>query len=62
MAAAVNGDGPSFDVESVKALFETRTTGDFPYDVSADGQRFLTISAADSVGATGIVVAVNWMN
>jgi hypothetical protein len=60
MAAAVNGQGASFEVASVTALFETRRSGiDYPYDVSADGQRFLIISAADDTGAAGITVAVN---
>jgi len=61
MAAAVNGQGASFEVASVKALFETRRSGIiFPYDVSPDGQRFLIISASDDAGAAGITVAVNW--
>jgi Tol biopolymer transport system component len=61
MAAAVNGQGASFEVVSVKALFETRRSGNiFPYDVSADGQRFLIISASDDTSAAGITVAVNW--
>ena len=60
MAAAVNGQGASFEVTSVKALFETRRSGtDFPYDVSVDGQRFLIISASDDTGAAGITVVVN---
>jgi hypothetical protein len=52
MTAAVSGDGSAFQVGLVRALFETRprrvpaaTTAvginAFPYDVSADGQRFL---------------------
>jgi dipeptidyl aminopeptidase/acylaminoacyl peptidase len=46
MAAAVNGDGPDFEVSGVTALFATH----FPYapyhafDVAADGQRFLVNS------------------
>jgi hypothetical protein len=61
MAAAVNSQGASFEVASVTALFETRRSGntDFPYDVSADGQRFLIISASDDTSASGITVAVN---
>lgn len=59
MAAAVNGQGASFAVASVAALFETRAAGDWPYDVSADGQRFLIVSAADDEGAAGITVTVN---
>ena len=60
MAAAVNGQGASFEVASVTPLFETRRgSGDFPYDVSADGQRFLIISAAADARAAGITVVVN---
>ena len=60
MAAAVNGQGASFEVASVTALFEARPSGgDFPYDVSADGQRFLIISASDDASASGITVVVN---
>ncbi len=46
MAAAVNGDGPDFEVSGVTALFAAH----FPYapyhafDVGADGQRFLVNS------------------
>ena len=59
MAAAVNGQGAAFDVTSVKALFEARAVGESPYDVSADGQRFLIVRAADDASAAGITVAVN---
>ena len=59
MAAAVNDHGESFEVRSVKALFDSRAVGDFPFDVSPDGQRFLIVSAADDAGATGITVTVN---
>jgi Tol biopolymer transport system component len=59
MAAAVNGQGTSFEVTSVKALFEAHALGDFPYDVSADGQRFLIVRADDDTSAAGITVTVN---
>ena len=60
MAASVNGQGASFEVTSVTTLFETRRSSpEFPYDVSADGQRFLIISAADDATSSGITVAVN---
>lgn len=47
---------------SVKALFRARATGDYPYDVSPDGQRFLIVSTptpTDGI-ASGITVTVNW--
>jgi len=52
MVAAVNGQGASFGVASVTALFETSASGDFPYDVSAGGQRFLIVSASDDTSAS----------
>ncbi len=59
MAVAVNGDGPSFEITAEETLFETRATGDFSYDVSPDGQRFLIVTA-DAPSAAGITVALNW--
>lgn len=59
MAATVNGQGARFEVASVTALFETRSLGNSPYDVSPDGQRFLIISASDAASAAGITVVVN---
>ncbi len=58
MAATINNDGAAFDVTSVKPLFATSLYGDFPFDVSADGQRFLTISTPSVGGTTGIVVGM----
>ena len=55
----MNGQGASFEVASVKALVEARRSGtDFPYDVWADGRRFLIISASDDTTTSGITVAV----
>jgi Tol biopolymer transport system component len=59
MAAAVDVSSAGVDVKSIQPLFGTRATGDFPYDVSADGQRFIIVSSAeDSASATTVVV--NW--
>ena len=61
MAAAVNGQGASFAVESIKALFPARPAlGDWPFDVSPDGQRFLVISPTEDTTSDGITVSVNW--
>jgi hypothetical protein len=62
MAAAVNTQGASVEVASVKALFQARPTGDYPYDVSPDGQRFLIVSTPTTTDtiASGITVTVNW--
>lgn len=58
MAATVDSDSEAFEVKSVQPLFATSLYGDFPFDVSRDGQRFLTISAQGAGGASGIVVAM----
>lgn len=62
MAAAVKSHGASVEVASVTALFKARAIGDYPYDVSPDGQRFLIVSTptpTDGI-ASGITVTVNW--
>jgi len=61
MAAAVNGKGPSFEIGAVKPLFETRTAGiRYPYDVSADGQRFLINTAPEQAVSAPFTVVLNW--
>jgi len=63
MAAAVNGRGSSFEVGVVKPLIDTRTTAAgarYPYDVTADGQRFLIISLPGQAAAAPITVVLNW--
>jgi eukaryotic-like serine/threonine-protein kinase len=61
MAAAVNGKGESFQVETVRPLFEVRKggAGHF-YDVSPDGQRFLVNSIPEQAASAPITVVVNW--
>ena len=62
MAAAVNGKGGSFEVGAVKLLFETRAvTGlGHPYNLSADGQRFLINTAPEQAASAPITVVLNW--
>ena len=61
MAVAMSGNGPNFDVGAAKALFQTRaTTGNDPYDVTADGQRFLVNSAIEDALSAPITVVVDW--
>ena len=62
MAAAVNGKGSSFEVGAVKPLFQTTAFlgGRWPYDVSADGQRFLINTLPEQVGSAPITVVLNW--
>lgn len=54
VAATVNGAGDQFEVSSIKTLFKVNPSGDgdSPFAVSADGQRFLIISAADEDSST----------
>jgi Tol biopolymer transport system component len=62
MVAAVNGKGSSFEVGAVKPLFDAHVfTGlRYPYDVTADGQRFLLSTVPGQSSAAPITVVVNW--
>jgi Tol biopolymer transport system component len=62
MAAAVSPEGSRFEVGAVETLFETSRAriGVSPYDVSADGQRFLINTATEQINADPITVVVNW--
>jgi hypothetical protein len=61
MTAEVNGRGSAFDVGRVTPLFKVNTfrVGN-PYDVSADGQRFLINTPKAEASAVPITVVVNW--
>jgi eukaryotic-like serine/threonine-protein kinase len=64
-AATVNGEGATFEVGAVRTLFAVRprpmvSLGDYPYDVSADGQRFLINTVADETASAAITLVVNW--
>jgi Tol biopolymer transport system component len=65
MAASVSGDGAAFQVGVVRALFEVRVRavpvgGGYPYDFSADGQRFLVNTLMQEAASAPITVVVNW--
>ena len=62
MVAAVNGKGASFEVGAVKPLFDTHVFNGlrYPYDVTADGQRFLVSTIPGQASSTPITVVVNW--
>jgi tricorn protease-like protein len=63
MAAEVIGEGPVFRVGAVRPLFAINPpSGRYPYDVSADGQRFLvnTSSEVDAASTQPITVVLNW--
>jgi hypothetical protein len=64
-AVAVDGDGPSFQISGEERLFVTqlRPIGRldaFPYDVSADGQRFLLNTSIAASESAPITLVVNW--
>ncbi len=62
MVATVNGKGSSFEVGAVKPLFDTHLFNGlrYPYDVTADGQRFLLSTIPGQASSTPITVVVNW--
>jgi hypothetical protein len=63
MAATVDGRGEAFQVGAARPLFQTRVSGTAlgaPYDVSADGQRFLVNVADEDPTPEPITVVVNW--
>jgi hypothetical protein len=64
MAAAVSGKGAAFEVGVVKPLFDMHTPPvgavNYPYDVTADGQRFLVNTLPQQVVSTPMTVVLNW--
>jgi hypothetical protein len=50
-------------VGTEQPLFEARvkTSGRYPYDVSADGQRFLINTSLSSADAPPVTLVVNWL-
>lgn len=63
MAASVVNDGPEFVVHDARRLFPANATaaGRYPYDVSADGQRFLVNRVVEAPSASPITLVVNWL-
>jgi Tol biopolymer transport system component len=61
MAAPVEGRGSAFEVGMVQPLFDTRvrTTRNYMYDVSPDGERFLLNTDVET-GLEPITLVVNW--
>jgi len=62
MVAAVNGRGSSFEVGAVRPLFQTVASLGTrrPYDVSANGQRFLVNTLPEQTASAPITVVLNW--
>jgi Tol biopolymer transport system component len=63
MAAAVNGKSGSFEVGTVKPLFQTAASAGTrrAYDISLDGQRFLINTRTQQAASAPITVVVNWL-
>jgi Tol biopolymer transport system component/tRNA A-37 threonylcarbamoyl transferase component Bud32 len=62
MAAEVKSKATGFEVGAVKPLFVGRilTRGNYQYDVSPDGQRFLVATVPDQAVSEPITVVLNW--
>ena len=61
----MNGEVAGFEAGAVRPLFAVRprpmvTLGDYPYDVSADGQRFLVNTLVEETTSSAITLVVNW--
>ncbi len=60
LAAEVSAQGSQFQVGAVRPLFRANTPAlGYPYDVSADGRRFL-VNTAPQDTSTPITLVVNW--
>jgi dipeptidyl aminopeptidase/acylaminoacyl peptidase len=65
MTASVNANASTFEVGAAQPLFSVQTgPGRYPYDVTADGQRFLVAVAGDRSAPPPppqpLTVVVNW--
>jgi len=64
MAVDVKTDGPVFERGQPRELFPTTVIPAFsvhqPYDVTADGKRFLILSTLEDAEASPITVVLNW--
>ncbi|MCP5114590.1 MAG: hypothetical protein GY953_27495, partial [bacterium] len=63
MAVEVAAEADQFRPGTPKKLFQTQLTNDSlnrPYDVSADGQRFLLAQPTEDTRRTRITVVLNW--
>jgi hypothetical protein len=63
MAAAIGSQGSAFEVGEVKPLFDinrARADRGYPYDVSADGQRFLVNVLGEESTVEPLTLLINW--
>ena len=66
MSATIRSTASTFDVTSVRPLFRTRRKlmhngAGYPYDVSAEGNRFLINTTPEETTSTPLTVVLNWM-
>jgi hypothetical protein len=63
MAVDVDGTGSSFEAGQPRPLFQVQNVGSLsaisPYDVTADGQRFIIVTN-ETGQASAINVVLNW--
>jgi hypothetical protein len=60
-ALPVNGEGSAFQIGTPERLFQfTGATPFIPYDVTADGQRFIVSELLEESTAVPITIVVNW--
>jgi eukaryotic-like serine/threonine-protein kinase len=65
MAASVTATETTIAVGDLRPLFKARLRlqgrlDGYPYDVSADGQRFLVNNSVEQAGAVGLTLMTNW--
>jgi hypothetical protein len=61
IVAPVDGTGQQFKVGAEQPLFDVRAArGDWPYDVTADGKRFIVNTRVEDTTAVPLTVVVNW--
>jgi hypothetical protein len=63
MAVEVDGSSDTFKAEIPEPLFEPRVgaiSGDSPYDVAADGRRFLVNALVEENVPAPVTVVLNW--
>jgi eukaryotic-like serine/threonine-protein kinase len=62
MSAAINGAGSSLEVSAAEMLFQTRAAPGpgAPFDMTADGQRFIVNTDLPSTAPPALVVVYNW--
>ena len=63
MAVEVDGSSDTFKPEVPGPLFEPRVgaiSGDSPYDVAADGRRFLVKVPVEESAPAPVTVVLNW--